>query len=187
MNITELEKIIAQIKRYQLEDEIKDVENWLRNLNEKRIKNFVNISIEPHQLRGILKSKSLLINEAALNGDYYLEDIKFVNEAKRVGILVCLIFVAQDINSLESRYHREDMRLIADAKTDEIAYSLRGVACSKDSLESKYHREDMKLIADAKNSGIANDLSNVAMDADSLESKYHREDMKQTANAKQMK
>lgn len=48
MNITELEKIIAQIKKYQLEDEIRDIENWLGKLNKKQIKNFVNISIELH-------------------------------------------------------------------------------------------------------------------------------------------
>lgn len=116
MNITELEKIIAQIKKYQLEDEIRDIENWLGKLNKKQIKNFVNISIELHQLRGILKSKSLLVNRAALNGDYYLEDIKFVNDAKTGEIASCLSKVACSKASLESEHHKEDMKLIADAK-----------------------------------------------------------------------
>lgn len=150
MNITELEKITKQIKKYQLEDEIRDIENWLRKLNEKQIKNFVNISIEPHQLRGILKSKSLLINEAALNGDYYLEDIKFVNDAKSVGILMCLSFIAQDIDSLKSEYHREDMKLITNAKSDEIARYLGNVSMDVDLLKMEYHREYMKLIANGK-------------------------------------
>ncbi len=35
MNITELEKIAKQIKKYQLEDEIRDIENWLGKLNKK--------------------------------------------------------------------------------------------------------------------------------------------------------
>ena len=182
MNITELEKIIAQIKRYQLEDNIRNIENWLRNLNKKQIKNF--ISLEIHPLKPIEKLKSLLVSAKALNGDYYLEDIKLITDAKTDEIANYLRIVAMNANSLESEYHREDMKLIADEKTDEIANYLSIVACSKDSLESEYHREDMKLIADAKNSGIANYLCSLSISVNSLESEHHKEDMKLIADAK---
>ena len=182
MNITELEKIIAQIKKYQLEDEIRDIENWLGKLNEKQIGNF--LSLEIYLLKPIEKIKSLLVSAKALNGDYYLEDIKLINEAKTDEIANWLSNVAMNANSLESEYHREDMKLIADAKNDVIAYYLSDVSMNADSLESEYHREDMKLIADAKNDVIANCLSRVSMDADSLESEHHIEDMKRLANAK---
>ena len=182
MNITELEKIAKQIKKYQLEDEIRDIENWLGKLNKKQIKNFISLEINPLKLIG--KLKSLLVSAKALNGDYYLEDIKLINEAKTDEIANWLSNVAMNANSLESEHHREDMKLIADAKDFEISNCLSIVSMNVNSLESEHHIEDMKLIADAKGYVIACYLSDVSMDADSLESEYHREDMKLIADAK---
>ena len=184
MNITELEKIAKQIKKYQLEDEIRDIENWLGKLNKKQIKNFISLEIYP--LKPIVKLKRLLVSAKALNGDYYLEDIKLINEAKNVGIACYLSDVSMDANSLESEYHREDMKLIADEKNPGKANWLSNVAMNANSLESEHHREDMKLIADSKNSGKANYLSDVSMNVNSLESEHHREDMKLIADVKKM-
>lgn len=156
MNITELEKIIAQIKKYQLEDEIRDIENWLGKLNEKQIGNF--LSLEIYLLKPIEKIKSLLVSAKALNGDYYLEDIKLINEAKTDEIANWLSNVAMNANSLESEYHREDMKLIADAKNDVIANCLSRVSMDADSLESEHHIEDMKRLANAKNDKDANEI-----------------------------
>ena len=119
MNITELEKIIAQIKKYQLEDEIRDIENWLGKLNEKQIGNF--LSLEIYLLKPIEKIKSLLVSAKALNGDYYLEDIKLINEAKTDEIANCLSRVSMDADSLESEHHIEDMKRLANAKNDKDA------------------------------------------------------------------
>ena len=182
MNITELEKIIAQIKKYQLEDEIRNIENWLGKLNKKQIKNFISLEINPLKLIG--KPKSLLVSAKALNGDYYLEDIKLITDAKTDELANWLSNVAMNANSLESEYHREDMKLIADEKNSGIANALSSVSMDADSLESEYHREDMKLIADAKTDVIANYLSDVSMNVNSLESEYHREDMKLIADEK---
>lgn len=147
MNITELEKIIAQIKKYQLEDEIRDIECWLENLNEKQIRNFLSLKIYPTEQ---IKYKFLLVNKIALNSDYYLEDIKLVTNDKSEEVRYCLASVVLDENSLESEHHREDMNLIAHAKSYKIASCLSAVAMDKNSLKSKHHREDMKRLANAK-------------------------------------
>ena len=156
MNITELEKIIAQIKRYQLEDRIRNIENWLGKLNKKQIKNFISLEIYP--LKPIVKLKRLLVSAKALNGDYYLEDIKLINEAKNDVIANYLSSVSMDADSLESEYHREDMKLIADAKNSGIANYLSSLSKSVNSLESEHHKEDMKLIADAEDTRAANEI-----------------------------
>ena len=73
MNINELEKIIKQIKKYELEDDIENIDVWLKELNKKQIKNFISLEVYPLKPRENLKS--LLVNAKALNGDYYLEDM----------------------------------------------------------------------------------------------------------------
>ena len=180
MNITELEKITEQIKRYQLEDEIGRIETWLRKLNKKQIKNFISLDIYP--LNKISEFKFLLVNQEVLNSDYYLEDMMFVNNAKSDVIAGYLINVAVNGYSLGSKHHKEDMKLIANAKSDYIAKCLNRVAMDKNSLESKHHKEDMELISNARSNDIAICLRNVAMDKNSLESKYHKEDMNLIAN-----
>lgn len=158
MNITELEKITKQIKKYQLEAEIIDIENWLGNLNKKQIKNFISLEIYP--LNKISEFKFLLVNQEVLNSDYYLEDMMFVNNAKSDVIAGYLINVAVNEYSLESDHHREDMKLIANAKSDYIARCLNRVAIDKNSLESKYHKEDMKRLLDAKDDCDAKEIYN---------------------------
>ena len=183
MNITELEKIAKQIKKYQLEDEIRDIENWLRNLNEKQIGNFLSLEIYP--LKQLQVLKRFLIDLEALNGNYYLEDIKLINDSNISDeIAYSLMAVATNKDSLESKHHREDMKLIADAKSDNTSRRLNETAICKNSLESKYHREDMELISKAKIGVITSCLSYVACNNNSLKSDYHREDMKRLANAK---
>ena len=156
MNINELEKIIKQIKKYELEDDIENIDVWLKELNKKQIKNFISLEVYPLKPRENLKS--LLVNAKALNGDYYLEDIKLINDAKSKRIADCLVYVAGDRYSLKSKHHREDMILISNAKSDKIAWYLEIIAKNKYLLKSKYHREDMKRLANAKNDKDANEI-----------------------------
>ena len=156
MNINELEKIIKQIKKYELEDDIENIDVWLKELNKKQIKNFISLEVYPLKPRENLKS--LLVNAKALNGDYYLEDIKLINDAKSKRIADCLVYVAGDRYSLKSKHHREDMILISNAKSDKIAWYLEIIAKNKYLLKSKYHREYMKRLANAKNDKDANEI-----------------------------
>ena len=119
MNITELEKIIAQIKKYQLEDEIIDVKGWLRNLNEKQIGNFLSLEIYP--LKQLQVLKRFLIDLEALNGNYYLEDIKLIETAKTEKLAVYIRNVAWNLYSLKSEHHREHMNSIATAPNEFLA------------------------------------------------------------------
>lgn len=158
MNITELEKITKQIKKYQLEDEIRDIENWLRKLNEKQIKNLISLEIYPLNKISKPNFKYILINQVALNNDYYLADMMLVNNAKSYKIARFLSSVACNKNSLESKHHREDMKLISNAKSNVTADYLSNVACNNNSLKSDYHRENMKRLANVKDDKDANEI-----------------------------
>ena len=72
MKIKELEKIIKQIEKYQLWDEIKDVEKWFQSLTKKQINNFIKLNVKVTKF--IIEYKHLLIS--LLDSDYYLHDIK---------------------------------------------------------------------------------------------------------------
>ncbi len=117
MNIEQLEKIIKQIEKYQLWDEIKDVEKWFESLTNKEINNFIKLNVKV--TKSIIKYKHLLIS--LLDSDYYLHDIKLISNARTDYIAQCLSTVARDGASLESPHHENDMELIANSKSDEEA------------------------------------------------------------------
>ena len=53
MNKEELKKLIEQIKKYNLTkafDTTEEFDEWLLKLNEKRIRNFNNLSVEPSSI-----------------------------------------------------------------------------------------------------------------------------------------
>ena len=53
MNREELKKLIEQIKKYNLTnafDNTEEFDEWLLKLNEKRIRNFNNLSVEPSSI-----------------------------------------------------------------------------------------------------------------------------------------
>ena len=47
MNLSKLEKIINQIMKYQLQDELEYIEEWISKLNDRQIDNFMNLNIYP--------------------------------------------------------------------------------------------------------------------------------------------
>ena len=180
MKITELEKIIKQIEKYKLWDEIKDVEKWFKELTNKEIDNFIKLDVK--LTKSIIKHKRLLIN--LLESDYYLQDIDLISNAKTDYIADCLCIVACNFDSLNSKHHAKDMERVSKAKTDKFAKFLSDVACDPDSLNSDHHEKDMDLISNAKSYWILYYLSIVACNYNSLESDEHENDMEQIATAK---
>ncbi len=180
MKITELEKIIKQIEKYKLWDEIKDVGKWFKELTNKEIDNFIKLDVK--LTKSIIKHKRLLIN--LLESDYYLQDIDLISNAKTDYIADCLCNVACNFDSLNSKHHAKDMERVSKAKTDKFAKFLSDVACDPDSLNSDHHEKDMDLISNAKSYWILYYLSIVACNYNSLESDEHENDMEQIATAK---
>ena len=114
MKITELVKIIKQIQKYQLWNEIKNVRKWIKGLTNKEIDNFIKLDVE--LTKPIIEYKYLLIS--LLNSDYYLQDMESLSKAKTDKIAYNLRLVAWDPISLYSGYHTTDMEQIANAKDD---------------------------------------------------------------------
>ena len=180
MKKDELKKLISQIRKYNLEkvfDTPDKFDNWLNNLNDKQLKNFNNLNIEPNYIRF---SKNVLINLDLLNcddfqnrimalstyrdanelcsinflnSDSFYEDIEMLKKSKKKQLPLS-IFSGDSF--LKSPYHKEDLELILNAKDIEgsdhkldwlVAYSLAAVASNIDSINGPYHREDMQLIA----------------------------------------
>ena len=176
MKLGELEKIIKQIKKYDLASYIDDIHRWLESLTEVGIHNFKSLNME---LSNDL-FKKVLVNEKLLNSPHYLEDVELINNAESDDIMQSLIMTATNDDSLNNSLHYTDMRMIYDCGSDYMADVLAGVACSSVSLESDYHSRDMDLINECDDSDkdklIA--LENVACSEISINSGCHFQDMR---------
>ena len=171
MKLGELEKIIKQIRKYDLEEAILDIGEWIESLNEKQKKNFLSLDIECVSEF----PKWILINWDFLNSNYYLADIELINSISNSSIMDCVASVAINKESLNSCHHTEDMKLIANGASS--AYDLSLIAKNKESLASPYHRGDMELIYNSLDDEIRRALRIVACNEESLTSNYHQSDM----------
>ena len=151
MKKEELQKVIYQIKKYQLEDYVKDVSTWYSFLNEKQRANFLNLNVYP--LKKLSQFREILVDLDFLNSDYYLTDAKLINESKSDVIAQCLVNIARDKDSQASNLHQFDERMIAYSLSDKTAQEKYSLICKRLRLE--------------------NQQSNNYVDGDSLKSKNH--------------
>lgn len=190
MNREELKKLIEQIKKYNLTnafDNTEEFDEWLLKLNEKRIRNFNNLSVEPSS---IFFPRKLLINENLLNCEDYNNRVEAM--LKLTNLKDCLHNFKNlcDLNFLNSKNYYQDIETMS--KADSARYAL-WIINDVNFIKSKYHNEDLKLISsikiDSKEEGsinryVAEELALVAKNKDSIKSPYHQEDMKTIANYK---
>lgn len=161
MNVVELEKIIEQLKKYDLLEEINNIEVWLSKLNARKIKNLISLNIELSEFLKQKKNKWRLLY--LLNSKYYVQDITLINNATNISNqrIFYLFDIAGNSDSRESEFHESDMKLIKNAKSDAIAEYLRDIAWNAKSLVSGYHEKDMELTANAESEILAECLKDV--------------------------
>ncbi len=169
-----LNKIIEQIKKYNLSSSFSDVENfkkWVSELNDTQINNFLSFDMDLEK-----NYKHLLINLDLLNCEDYKQKLAAILTLKNVGYEI-----DDACNSvfLESENFYKDIELLRKADTGEALWLLR----EKTFIDSPYHEEDLKLFVEATTKLTKHAIATVASSADSIKSPYHQEDMKMIATA----
>ena len=147
MNKENLIKLINQIRKYDLVETFKNPEEfdeWLSNLNDKQIKNFNSLTIDPSL---IPFPKRLLINENLLECNDYTKRVDAMLKLTNGEGCLHLFDNLCSKNFLNSKNYYSDMELISKAKT--ARYALWVI--DKDLfINSPYHTEDLELIVNAK-------------------------------------
>lgn len=187
MTKEELKKIIAQIKKYDITNSFCDkeeVDKWLTGLNDKQIKNFISLNINPSD---IVFPKYYLIDTNLLNYDDYVNRVTAMSKIKNGEGCWHLFDRLCSLNFLNSKNYYKDMEKISRADT--IRYAL-WVINEDVFINSPYHDEDLELIVTAKDNSdddcdwlVSEALAMVAGDKNSINSPYHREDMKLIASS----
>ena len=183
MKAEELKSIIEKIKEYKLTTAFSsthELDEWLKRLNQRQIKNFTNLSIDPNEIE--MPLLDMLINENLLNCEDYENRVRALNEIKNGEGCWHLFGALCSIYFLNSKTFYEDVKLIATADT---ARYILWVIGEEVFANSPYRDEDLRLIINAKdNSGnerdwlVAEALARTAGSKESITSKHHREDMK---------
>ena len=190
MESDELKKIISQIRKYNLEkvfDTPKDFDKWLNGLNDKQIKNFNSLMVEPSEIQFPLR---FVINEYLLNCDDYNNRIIAMSKLKNADGWYHLFDRLCSPNFLNSKSYYEDMEMISKAPSAQ--YPL-WIVNEDTFINSPYHKEDLKLVVEAKDTPkedgneldwlVAEALTVVAGNADSISSSYHQQDMELIAHS----
>lgn len=186
MNKENLIKLINQIRKYDLVETFKnpnEFDEWLSNLNDKQIKNFNSLTIDPSL---IPFPKRLLINENLLECNDYTKRVDAMSKLTNGKGCLHLFDDLCSKNFLNSKNYYSDMELISKAKT--ARYAL-WVIDKDEFINSPYHTEDLELIVSAKDTKkenekdcrdylVAEALATTAKNIDSINSPYHQEDMK---------
>ncbi len=117
MKLNELEKIVEQLKRYELLSETFDIKGWITNLNEKQIKNFIDLDIE---LNGYLKNnRGILMNYSLLNSIHYIYDLNLINTSDDKSAEYIITLIKKNPDHLSKSYHRKDIKIIRSI-SDEV-------------------------------------------------------------------
>lgn len=167
MKQEELKRIIGQIKRYDLVsefEEVEDVKRWLENLNERQIKNFINLNID---LSNIKFPKDILLNKAFLNHPDFLH---------RVDMLIASGYDKRLSSAfLISNYFEDAIKLLNNPMIDE---KIKSLINSDYFINSPYYKSDLDLILKVKNPRVLQLLINLADEEDFIKSPFHESDMK---------
>lgn len=177
MNYNELQKVIFQLEKYNLVDEIGNIAKWLRKLNTKQINNFLSLDIK--DFGSLNNYKKILVNSNFLMCDDYLNKVNILCNVKSDKKLKILIDLMEDIIFLNSPYYDIDFEIILNCDDRAVCY-LSEVARSGKSICGKYHEFAMKLInkSSSKNKVILECLVSLSKNETSLASKYHTYDMR---------
>lgn len=169
-----LKQIIIQIKKYNLVDVFKTMDNfknWISTLDSKQINSFLSLNIEPKEVENF---KSILINRNLLSCQDYSKRVEAIAKLKNGDECWYLFDKICSPKFLESKNFYEDIAMIS--KADDAKYGL--LMLEEDLfINSPYHNEDLKLIVEAKDSYIADALVGVAQNIFSINSPYHQKDM----------
>ena len=169
-----LKQIIIQIKKYDLVDVFKTIDNfknWISTLDSKQINSFLSLNIEPKEVENF---KSILINRNLLSCQDYSKKVEAIAKLKNGDECWYLFDKICNPKFLESKNFYEDIAMIS--KADDAKYGL--LMLEEDLfINSPYHNEDLRLILEAKDSYTAEALAEVAKNINSINSPYHQKDM----------
>ena len=206
-------RVIKQFKKYDLFNEVNNLEDFINSLSKRQINNFLNIDI-PFDLSKEIKP--LLVNKIFLDSKNCINDLSFIKYSINSKQRKALIEVAKNPLSIASIYHQRDMYCIFITYNEDVYDSLVNAATNENSIKNKKHSyymgqissssveiaeglssklcfpsnddkacdEELQLILNAKNDDIARALSMVSTDYFSLNSVYHASDMYLIANTK---
>lgn len=186
MRKEKLEKIIFQIKKYELLEEFADTEqfkDWLSKLTGIQIDNFISLNIDLKEVKDI---KGLLINSDLLNCTDYTKRVEAISKLKNGDGCLHLFDILCKPNFLNSKNFYQDLEKVSRAKTARYALWVLG---EENFIHSPYHDEDLELIVksgsknEELNSLIAESLAIVAKSLDSIQSPFHQADMKLISSA----
>ena len=181
MRKEKLEKIIFQIKHYELLEQFADIgqfKDWLSKLTGIQIDNFIGLNIDLKEVKDI---KKLLINHDLLSCTDYIKRVEAISKLKNGTECLHLLDVLCKPNFLSSKNFYQDLEKVSKAKTARYALWILG---ESHFIHSPYHDEDLELIikSNIKSDGsdflIAESLAIVAKNLDSIQSPFHQADMK---------
>ena len=174
MNNETLKQIISQIKKYDLVDVFKTIDNfkkWISTLDSKQINSFLSLNIEPKEVENF---RNILIDRNLLSCQDYSKKVEAISKLKNGDGCWHLFWRICSKKFLESKDFYKDIEIIS--KADTTRYCLKAI--QEDLfIDSPYHNEDLKLIVEAKDSYIADALVGVAQNIFSINSPYHQKDM----------
>lgn len=188
MTKEKLFQIINQIKKYDLSDLFKDKEtfqDWLSKLNDLQINNFINLNINPEDVKDI---SCVLINPNLLNCPDYQDKVLAISSLKNTDGCWLLLERLCHPNFLKSQNFYKDIEMLSKADTARYGLWIIGEDAF---INSPYHDEDLKLLVETHDPNkenprdfiVSDALATVASNIDSINSPYHRVDMKLIASS----
>ncbi len=180
-------KIFLQIANYNLFEYFNDMEeipNWIKSLDEIEINNFLSLNIPEEQIKF---DKGILIDRNLLKTKDYLkrvEKIVSIDNAEGVYHLFKNL-ITKDF--LESERFYEDIEKLKQAHSAQIPLWIIG---NKTFINSPYHDEDYSMLIDTINKSKkeydyvkGDSIATLVMNKSSIESGYHQMDMHEVYNA----
>ena len=178
-----LKKIINQIKKYELTESFKDVEEfnkWVSKLNNVQIDNFLSLDIDLEEIREL---RDLLINSDLLNCKDYKQKVGAISTLKNGDGCWGLFNVLCKPNFLKSKNFYNDIEMLSRADTARYGLWILG---EDTFINSPYHDEDLKLLVETHDTNkekpldfvVSDAIATVACNSDSIKSEYHQADMK---------
>ena len=178
-----LEKIILQVKKYELIQSFGTVESlkkWLLSLNSTQTNNFISLNIPLNKVENF---KQILVNCDLLNCKDYKKRVDAISTLKNGVGCWHLFNILCKPNFLNSKNFYKDIEMVSRASTARYALWVLG---EDNFINSPYHFEDLKKIVELSDKNtkedtyslIAETLATVAINLDSIQSPYHEADMR---------
>lgn len=180
--LTSSKYIIKQLEKYNIlsffssEEELN---SWIESLNDKEIKNFLNLRVEPSRIHFL---PELLINRNLLNTDDYLKRVETFISIKNAKGREHLFINMLNPEFLNSPKFYQDIETLKRAKSAQMPLWIIGDTIF---INSPFHDEDFELLVTSFDTSdkdcdflVWDAIATVARNIDSINSGYHQSDLK---------